>query len=216
MGSSNYQAVFDALSIVRRLERTLDGVTSSEVHLVSYVACLLSIYRRFAASEWGYGFIRSQWGAPFSADLENALTTLAASGLLASRNEVLATTESGRELSDFLSNTTEHSWRAEFLEGACASVLAMPVGSIREALHHEPSLRRANVHKQPRVLLAGDEDTTLYEQFGALHDVVGAKVTDLMVPSVVWLTYLAETRRVEMERAAASELNPDQESGLGE
>lgn len=215
MGSSTYQAVFDALSIVRRLEGALDGVTSSEVHLISYVACLLSIYRRFAASEWGYGFIRSQWGAPFSADLENGLTTLTASGLLASREEVLATTDSGKELGNFLNTTTEHSWRAEFLEGACASVLAMPVGSIREALHHEPSLRRAKVHKQPRVLLAG-EDTALYEQFGALNDVVGAKVTDLMVPSVVWLSYLAEMRRLEMERAATSELNPDPESGLGE
>jgi hypothetical protein len=194
----------------------LDGVTGSEVHLVAYVACLLSIYRRFAASEWGYGFIRSQWGAPFSIDVDNALTTLTGGGLLVSRNEVVGTSSLGKELIDFLGTTTEHRWRSEFLEGACASVLAMPIGSIRDALHQEPSLRRANVHKQPRVLLGGDEDAALYEQFGALKDVIGVKVTDLMVPSVVWLTYLGEVRRLEMERASAAGTSGDQEPQPGE
>jgi hypothetical protein len=77
----------------------------------------------------------------------------------------------------------------------------MPIGSVRDALHQEPSMRRSRVHKQPRTLLGTSEDA-LYQQFGSLSDVIGLGVADLMIPSVVWLTYLSEMQRLDLERVA--------------
>jgi hypothetical protein len=197
----SYQAAYDVLWITRRLESVIDGVTTAEVHLLAYVACLLTIYRRLPATDWGYGFIRSQWGAPFSAAIDGALNGLLGSGFLVSRREVVITSSSGRQFVEFLAGVAEHEWRTQFLDGACSSVLAMPIGSVRDALHQEPSMRRSRVHKQPRTLLGTSEDA-LYQQFGSLSDVIGLGVADLMIPSVVWLTYLSEMQRLDLERVA--------------
>ena len=197
MLSELHKSTYDVLSIVRRLANTLDGVTRAEVHLLAYVGCLLSIYQRLPANEWGYTFIRSQWGAPFSADIENAIAKLASGAFIDSRTELLRLTHRGFAFIEFLDAGEEHRWRSPYLEGACASALAMPIGSIRSALREEPSLRRASVHHQPRPLLDSDHDDALYEQFGAVSQVVGSDVTDLMVPSVVWLSYLGRPRNIE-------------------
>jgi hypothetical protein len=200
VGAETYQAAFDVLSITRRLEQALDGVTRAEIHLLAYVACLLAMFRRVPAAEWGYGFIRSQWGAPFSAEIEGALVMLAEGGLVRIRRETLAMTTAGEEMLGFLDGTVEHGWRIQYLEGACDSALAMSAGVIRDALRQEPGLRRASVHHEPRNLLGAGEDAALYEQFGILSSVVSVEVSDLMVPSVLWLSYLKEIQRLEIER----------------
>jgi hypothetical protein len=167
-------------------------VTIAELHILCYVACLLALYRRRPTADWGYRFIRSPWGAPFSAELDVAVRSLCAGGLLTARNDIVTTTAEGREFVELLDAGEEHGWRTPFLEGACGSVLAIPIGSVRAALRQEPSLKRSAVHHEPRMLLGEAEDAALYEQFDAVGQVIGTEVADLMVPSVVWLTYLAE------------------------
>lgn len=211
MEAETYQAAYDVLTIVARLERILGGVTRSELHLLAYVACLLSIYRRFPAAEWGYGFIRSQWGAPFSSHLERAVDSLSASGLLDVYSEIIMSTPPGQKFVTFLDGISEHQWRTEFLQGACDSALAMSLGAMRGALHYEPGLRGASVHQQPRTLLASGEESALYEQFGAVTEVIGPEVQDLMVPSVVWLTYLNQ-----MQLRPTSSPSGNSVAGFGE
>jgi len=201
----SYQASYDLLAIAERLERVWDGVTAAELHLVAYVACLLAIYRKRPASDWGYAFIRSPWGAPFSPDLEASCNALRVGGFLDARTDVLTTTPSGRDFLAFLSGGSQHGWRTQFLDGACSSALAVPAGAMRNAVQEEPSLRRSSVHRQPRPLLTAGDTVALYEQFGVLAEVVGTDVSDLMVPSVVWLTYLSEAKRLEEQRLALAE-----------
>jgi hypothetical protein len=198
----NYQATFDVLWIAVRLESPLDGLTRPEIHLFCYIACLLSIYRRRPSSEWSYGFIRSQWGAPFSSSVNSAIDGLIAGGLLVLSGELIVSTPEGRGLAAVLSGVSEHSWRTEFLEGACASALAMPAGAMRSALRQEPSMRGASVHHEPRPLLTDSDDVALYEQFDAVNTAIGSDVKDLMVPSIVWLSYLGEVQRKVMQDSA--------------
>lgn len=202
MAAESYQAAYDVLSITRRLEQAFDGVTRAEIHLLSYVACLLAIYRRRPAAEWGYSFIRSQWGAPFSVEIEDALVMLTVGGLVRFRGEALVMTTSGRKTIEFLDSMVEHGWRIQYLDGACASALAMSAGIIRNAIRQEPGLRRASVHHEPRTLLGPGEDAALYEQFSMLSSVVSVEVSDLMVPSVLWLSYLSEMQRSEIQQPA--------------
>jgi hypothetical protein len=66
----------------------------------------------------------------------------------------------------------------------------MPVGSIREGLTNEPTLNRVNALGTTRQLLDGPGLEGIYQQFTVLSQAVGVDAQDLMVPAVVWITYL--------------------------
>jgi hypothetical protein len=195
MSSSPYQSAFDVLVIAKRLEASLGGVTRSELHLLAYVACLLSVYKGYPASDWGYTFIRSNWGSPFAAAIEDRVTNLEVAGLVVSRGQLIAVSESGSEMLSVIREASEHSWRSGFLDAAASSALAIPLGSIRGALHQEPGSRKAAIHVGPQELIRDQADPELYEQFEGVTEVVGPNVSDLLVPSVVWLAYLDELNR---------------------
>lgn len=195
MRSETYQAAHDVLAIVRLLQGPFQGVTLAETHLVAYLACLLSLYRGHAADDWGYDFVRSQWGAPFAVAVAEAVAPLQARGYLLGTGTTLTATEPGATFSEFLGSRVEHEWRLPYLSGASGSVLALPVGVVRAALREEPSLRQANLHPGPRPLLAESGVDALHEQFQALSEAIGMPVDDVLVPAVVWLTYLTEVRR---------------------
>jgi hypothetical protein len=203
-----YQADYDVLAITSRLEEPLNGVTSGEMHLLAYLSCLLAVYRRVPASEWGYSFVRSGWGSPFSPEIERAIASLGARRFLVKSTDLtggVRLTANGRQFTDFLAQRREHSWRNPFLDGACGSALAIPPGVIREALKQEPSLRQASIHRGTKALLELNHLKALYEHFGVLSEAVGLDVSDLMVPSIVWLTYLTEVQNAKDTTIAAAD-----------
>jgi hypothetical protein len=203
-----YQAYHDVLAITLRLERVFRGVTAAETHLLCYLSCLLALYRGLPVAEWGYEFVRSTWGAPFSPEINEALEELENRRFLVkTSNEIGAArlTPAGHEFASFLQERGVHSWRMDFINGATGSALAIPPGAIREALRQEPSLRSAEVYRGTRRLLESGQLSQLYDQFSTLSAAVGIHVSDLMVPSVVWLTYLAEVQ----SRAFAEDPMPD-------
>lgn len=81
--------------------------------------------------------------------------------------------------------------RIKYLETACESLLALPVGNIRNAINSEPIVRTAS-NSSVRTLV--DEDNgaiaLLYEQFDLLKEAINSKDSDLFVPAVTWLKYL--------------------------
>lgn len=202
MPEEGYQATFDLLAIVSRLEGVLCGVTDGEVHLLSYLSCLLAVYRGYPASDWGYPFVRSSWGAPYSPDIQERLVEARARGLLEGQETNRVTTE-GRLLHEFLEIRVQHAWRVPCHEGSTASALAIPSGVIRNALRMEPSLRSTEVHVGARQLLEGGSVGLLHEHFQALSEAIGQSVEDLMIPSVVWIRYLMSVRRAEDEAFSA-------------
>ena len=189
--AANYQATFDALALIGRLEDVLMGLTDAEVQLLAYLSCLLSVYRGRPASEWGYSFVRSSWGAPYSIELSRALETAQARGLI-TRGTAVRLSDEGRAFLSFLEQRVQHAWRSPFLEGAAGSALAIPAGLIRSALRDEPSFRSAAIHLGARELLDAESVEQLHAHFEALDNVVGRALHDLMIPSVIWIRYLLE------------------------
>ena len=192
MGSQN--AYFDALSISDRLQPTLGPVAPSEIHLLAFLSCLLALYRGRAVGMWGYTFAVTEEGYPFSPDVQAAVDALLQQGvLLADADGFLAVTNgSTNELALLRSLSTFHE-RDEYIDGACGSTLALPTGTIRDAVAHAPDVRGALRMGQTRLLLTQSGRNLLHDQFAALSQAVGIDVADLMVPAVVWLTYLLET-----------------------
>lgn len=193
----NPYASFDCLSVGTKLQKVLDDVADAELHLFTYLACLLTLYRGQPVTDWGYQHTSTKNGAPFGYEIAAAIPQLVLSGFF-SRTATgnLRITDEGKKEYDTLLSLSQNQKREVFLEGACSSALALPVGVVREALLHEPELERATALSSARTLLDGPGISLLYEQFAALSEVVGMQVKGLMTPSVVWLTYLAKASKI--------------------
>lgn len=196
-------AYFDALTICERLGPTLGPVASSEVHLLAYLSCLLSLYRGRAVGTWGYTFAVTREGYPYSPGVQDALDTLVTRGNLATDGDgFLSTTAAGSAELGALRTLAAFRERGPYLDGACGSTLALPVGTIRDAIAHAPDVKGALQLGQSRLLFSKSGLDLLYEQFAALSQAVGVDVEDLMVPAFVWLTYLLEVSSSNTTAAA--------------
>jgi hypothetical protein len=188
-------ATFDALCISVQLTMALGSAGRSEIHLFAYLACLLALYETKPVTEWEYSFSGTQDGAPFSPELNKSIDALIHSGSLVSKPDAVdfyTVDGSGVEERDALRTIESLVSRERYLEAACASLLSIPIGRVRMGLRREPSMARVAPGRPPRQLLEGIAFDELYAQLQALSDMLGNTVTDLLVPAVVWLSYLAK------------------------
>lgn len=187
----NSMAIFDALFVCSDLQRVLKGAAVGEIHLFSYLACLLSIFKGQPSSEWGYSFAGVDQGSPFSVDLSEAIDLLIDKGSMVAAEDLLRLTDSGSEELAFFTNLAIYSDRRPFLSAACSSVLAIPIGTVRTAMTMEPGLRPVVALRSTRALLTDATLEQLYEDFSVVNQAVEGQTEDLMVPATVWLSYLA-------------------------
>lgn len=190
-------AAFDTLALTALLEPTFGNIMFSEIHLFSYLSCLLSLYKGRPVSEWGYNFAATKEGSPFSPQLASAIEQLSAAGLLTGA-PALRLSEIGRSEYQFL-RTLSIASREVYLSSASASILALPVGGIRTALSQEPALRRVSSLTTTRQLLDNADTYALYDQFQVLSEAIGPNIHELMIPAIVWLTYLLGVAQASQE-----------------
>jgi hypothetical protein len=185
------EAAFDCLFISLRLQGSFGNSAPGEIHLFAYLGCLLSLYRGRPASDWGYSFAGTRHGSPFSPAIDHALGDLLALGVLSSKGEYVVVGEEGATEYGELRRLSQNALREEYLEGACSSLLALPVGLIRSALSEEPMLRPSIKLGSTRALLVGPGLDVLHQQFQDLSNAIGVEAHDLLVPATVWLTFLS-------------------------
>lgn len=186
----NVEAKFDCLLIGSRLTKLNGDFTPSGIHLFGYLACLLSIYRQNSASDWGYGFVGTELGAPFSMELSRAIEESLKFGHFERAGQRLIATESAEDmLRDFLPLTFTNN-RVDCVGAACASTAGLSVGMVWHALSNEPDLSRSHTTPASRPLLEDGAQRQLYSQFEALRSALQNRGSDLRVPAMVWLTSL--------------------------
>jgi len=186
-------ALFDTLHVVLRLDCALGNASEGETHLFTYLSCLLSLYARWPVSDWGYGFSSTSLGAPFSTEVHEAMAVMGKIGLITYDREYFRATAAGAQKYTDMRGLSLNAKREPFVEAACSSLLAFPVGLIRDALSGEPGLRRAAGPARKRLLLQESHKEELYQQFSALSESLGLQVADLMVPAMVWLSFLGQS-----------------------
>jgi len=195
----NPYACYDTLFVISRTQQVMGNAMAGEVHLLAYLACLLSMYRGRAASDWGYWFIRSPYGAPYSSDIDRAVESMQANGWIGGVDRHLTLSSAGGLMLETLSQLGQNGPRKGPLDAACASILSVPMGIVRTAVSMEPELRNAEALSLDRTLLDEPEiPVPLHDQFEALRRALGIRVADLMVPAVVWLSYLSRVAQEEM------------------
>lgn len=192
--TTRISAGFDVLAIADRLGQTEGGVAPAELHIFSYLACLMSLYDGRGSAEWSYGFAATPAGAPYAVVLAEECDRLRAAGRLLDHGEVVVLSETGVQEVAGLRGFKSLLVRERYLEAACASATLLPLPSVADALSFEPQLQRALRAPSTRELFKPVGQALLNEHFRALADALRQRApdtSDLLVATTVWLTYLA-------------------------
>ena len=192
---NNPYATFDCLAIGIRLQKLLDNFAISELHIFSYLACLLSLYSRQSVSDWNYEYTSTKEGSPFSIDLNSSLDDLILGGYISQEDVYLKVTKQGYNEYELLRSLKINNSREIYIEGACSSILTLPVSLVREAMLQEPELRKFTVLGSTRRLLEEQNLYSIYQQFSVLSAAIGIEVQELMIPATIWLTYLIQNAK---------------------
>ncbi|SFH01620.1 hypothetical protein SAMN05518865_13024 [Duganella sp. CF458] len=187
---TSFEAYNDVLIIVGDAPKSALPVSTTELHLFAYLACVLSLFQGNPIGDWGYSFGLSQDGFPFSADLEFSKQTLINNGFI-DANDFGSLTPIYPEIRaeiDFLQGMSMTSTRRKWLQAATQCSLALPLGSIRYAMSKTPGIRSAQMLKQRRQLLDSHEIAFYYEEYKIVESVLGEVSEDLLSPAVLWLS----------------------------
>ena len=199
----NPEAALDCLFLLQKLDANSKGVSAQEIHLFAYLGCLLWVYRENLVADWGYQFVGTELGAPFSIEIDAALDGLLARGFIVrARDHYILASHASRTL-DSLKSLELNASRIECLEAGCASISAFSVGMVNFALGREPDLQRAKAMPATRLLLGDAATEILFKQFSALKAALQDRGTDLRLPAVVWLTALYQSSKSETQEVGA-------------
>lgn len=199
------EAYFDTLRIADVLDEPLGGVTRMEIQRISFLACLLAIYQAKPVSDWGYRFANTGAGTPFSDQLNEATGHLLSQASMTESKGRLRITESGRAMLAMLSNFNSMAERPPCLEAACASMLAVPRSTMSAGLDQEPTIAASHLRSGATMLLEEPHLSMLHEHFSVLAQVIPPSPGNLLSPSVLWLSYMAQSKLYEQDCSAQGE-----------
>lgn len=187
-------AAFDCLTVVALATEVGRGPTKGEVQLLSYLASLLAVYDRKGdgASAWGYTFAVTPSGAPFSAEVAEAVDGLVAQGALEVEEGALRLSDMGQDLHAQLTELNLSRSRLGYLDSSSATALVLPLGMVRAALARSPQVSAVVAAQASREMFSESGLARLYEDFDAVRGVLGPGSGSLFAASVLWLNYLLE------------------------
>lgn len=186
------EAVYDCMKICACLDKPLVGVSKLEIQRYSFLACILSLFRARPVAEWGYKFARTRFGTPYSRELDQSIEILSNTGRFHVNEGRIHLTDAGREMFNLLARMENSKIRDPFLDAACLSALAVPPGIVMRGLDNEPTSQVAAIRPNGGALLEGPALQLLHEHFQGLSNVFPIADSDLVTPSVAWLSYVAD------------------------
>lgn len=196
---SSAAAYFDMLSLGVRMSDLVEGFSRPEIHLFAYAGCLLSLYDRQPTADWGYEFVSTENGLPFSREVDECIGSGLTLGHLHLHQTLLAVTADGRAELSGLRQLTQLRGRERYLEGAADSLLVLNPGNVREAFNYDPAISFLKNGSRTDWVLTPPVVERFYENFRQLRAALDYDAKDLSVPLVGWLKYLLRTGRPESD-----------------
>jgi hypothetical protein len=197
------EAFFDCLQIASELSSPLNGVTRMDFQRIAFLSCLLSVYQAKPVADWGYRFANTGNGTPYSDQLSDAVMRLLASGHLVEGGTRLSITPSGQAMLRGLRNLDSNAGRSACLDAACSSMLAVPLATMADGIEQEPTISASHLRSGATMLLEEPHLQILHDHFKVLAQVVSPAEGDLFSPSVLWLSYMSQSK--VSERAAPAQ-----------
>ena len=184
------EAYVDGLVIMNDAPASILPISVNEMHLYSYLGCILALFKGKPVADWGYPYAITSEGFPWSAEFDQARETLCASGLIEVDDRGLMTprpSELTVELQTVLSLGSSAE-RRPWLRAAVECALALPIGAIRHAVSRSPGVATPFFLGQRGRLLEPADTTLLYEEYAVVSEVLGAGAQDVLSPAVIWLS----------------------------
>lgn len=189
----NPEAAYDAMFLIGRLEDVFDGLSQLQIQKLAFLSCILSMYEGRPAAEWGYTFATTEFGKPICTEISEALAYFVATGALTVRDGRYRLSGSGLSLLSIFKGQTNLAERNRYLSTASESALATAPGTFNAGIDHEPTLVSSDLRARGAILLAGPSVELLHEHFGGLAQVLPNRGEDLLTPSLVWLSFVADS-----------------------
>jgi hypothetical protein len=191
----NPAAYFDTLSLGERISQLVEGTSRAELHLLAYGSCLLSLYDGQPAAEWGYEFVSTEHGLPFSQELNASIDLALNLGQFGLRSGMMVLTDEGTAEVIELRKLESNESRDRYIAGASDCLLVLNPGNVREAFNYDPTINYLRNGNHRDWLLTGSVVERLYSNFRQLREALEYEPRDLSIPMVSWLRYLIETGR---------------------
>jgi hypothetical protein len=191
----NPAAYFDVLSLGERIGRVIEGFSRQEAHLLGYAACLLSLYEGSPVADWGYEFVATGYGLPFSEEMNASIEIALSLQHVRVEGSLLVLTDDGLVEAANLRSLQANKARDRYLEGAADCLLVFNPGNVREAFNYDPTISFLRSGNRTEWLLTAPVVERLYANFQQLRLALDYDPRDLSVPMVGWLKYLIQTGR---------------------
>ncbi len=188
-------AYFDVLSLGERISSLVEGFSRTELHLLGYAACLLSLYEGQPAADWGYEFVSVQNGLPFSQEISASVDFALGLEHIRPQGALMVLSGEGQTEVSELRKLEDNRSRDRYIAGATDCLLVFNPGNVREAFNYDPTISYLRNGKHTEWLLTSSVVERLYSSFQQLRVALDYEPHDLSIPMVSWLKYLIQTGR---------------------
>lgn len=184
------EAYLDALVIMNDAPASVLPMSVNEMHLYSYLGCVLALFKGKPVADWGYPYAITSEGFPWSAELDQAREAQCASGLIEVDDRGMMRARPWELAAELDTVLSLGSWseRRPWLRAAVECALALPMGSIRHAVSRSPGVATPFLLGQRGRLLEPADTKLLYEEYAVVSQVLGAGAQDILSPAVIWLS----------------------------
>lgn len=184
------EAYCDAMFILNDAPKSVVPITVVEMHLFSYLGCILALFKGKPVGDWGYSYAITSDGFPFSAQFENARRALITRGLANVEQDGTLDPQYPELAQELELINSIGSWdeRRNCIRAATECAVALPVGSIRYAVEQSPGFSTPLKLGQRHQLLEEEDVTLLYDEFNVINNALGEVTDDLLSPAVIWLS----------------------------
>jgi hypothetical protein len=184
------EAYVDALVILNDAPASVLPMSVNEMHLYSYLGCILALFKGKPIADWGYPYSITSEGFPWSAEFDQARETLCEAGLINVDDNGLMTPRPSELTAELETVLGLGPWteRRPWLRAAVECALALPIGSIRHAVSRSPGVAPSFLLGQRARLLEPSDVTLLYREYEIVSAVLGAETHDVLSPAVIWLS----------------------------
>ena len=193
------EAFMDIVGIFRLAPLSALPLSVAELHLFAYLARIVSLFDGSPTAEWGYDFVVTGEGFPFSVELDEARKTAVTLGLITETDEgeAQADAEAIAAEYDTLTRLSDLAKRSAWLKAAMACSLSLPSGTIRTAVNHSPGVMSASAVGQRRQLMQPMDVDTLYAQYRIVTQALGGQDHGLLAPAVLWLSAYVMDQKID-------------------
>jgi hypothetical protein len=195
-------AAYDVLAVADELDEYTGPLARGELHVVLYLALALGIYSGLQPEDWGYQFVSTPAGVPYSTEVDNSIGYLAAQGLLASHDGLFASSVDGRAEAKLWETVVRYRQRRMYIRGASGVAAVMPITLIVNAIATDPQLRAAIRQPLSKVLFDETGLSAITAHFDAVREVVGTRTVDTTLPATLWIAYLADQAAIDIPHLA--------------